>query len=85
MEYMLSGAAVASTRLPGIPEEYFDYMYAFDEDSCSGIADKLKYILNLPKDELIKKGKAAHSFVSEHKNNVVMADKIIGMISTEVL
>lgn len=85
MEYMLSGTAVASTRLPGIPEEYFDYMYAFDEDSCSGIADKLKYVLNLPKDELIKKGKTAHDFVLESKNNEVMAEKIIVMISTEVL
>ena len=85
MEYMLSGTAVVSTRLPGIPKEYFNYMYAFDEDSCSGIADKLKEILNLPKDELIKKGKTAHCFVSENKNNIVVAEKIIKMISMEVL
>ncbi len=85
MEYMLSGTAVASTRLPGIPKVYFDYMYALDDESCSGIADKLKCILNSPKEELIKKGKTAHRFVSENKNNIVMSEKIIKMISTELL
>lgn len=81
MEYMLSGTAVVSTRLPGIPEEYFDYMYAFEDESCDGIADKLNEILGLSKCELISKGKAAHDFVSENKNNIVMAEKVISVIS----
>lgn len=81
MEYMLSGTPVVSTRLPGIPKEYFDYIYAFDADSCDSIADKLNEILELSDDELIKKGKAAHDFVQKNKNNVVMADKIIKLMS----
>ena len=85
MEYMLSGTAVASTRLPGIPEEYFDYMYAFDDESCAGIAGRLSEILSHSKDDLANKGKKAHDFVIENKNNVVMARKIIRMISVEVL
>lgn len=85
MEYMLSGTPVVSTRLPGIPKEYFDYMYSFEEDSCDGIADKLNESLRLSKDELMKKGIAGHDFVQKNKNNVVMASKIIRMISMEVL
>lgn len=85
MEYMLSGTAVASTRLPGIPKEYFDYMYAFDEDGCSGIADKLNEVLGFSEKELMEKGERAHDFVLKNKNNVVVARKIIRMISEEVL
>ena len=85
MEYMLSGTAVASTRLPGIPAEYFDYMYALDDESCAGIAGGLSEILSHSKDELANKGKKAHDFAIGNKNNVVMAEKIIKMISAEVL
>lgn len=85
MEYMLSGTAVASTELPGVPREYFDYMYAFDDDSCAGIAGRLSEILRHSKGELVDRGKKAHDFVIENKNNVVMAEKIIKMISMEVL
>ena len=85
MEYMLSGTAVASTRLPGILAEYFDYMYALDDESCAGIAGGLSEILSHSKDELANKGKKAHDFAIGNKNNVVMAEKIIKMISAEVL
>ncbi len=85
MEYMLSGTAVASTRLPGIPEEYFGYMYSLDDESCAGLAGRLSEILSHSKDELANKGKKAHDFAIGNKNNVVMAEKIIKMISVEVL
>ena len=47
MEYLLSGTAVVSTKLPGIPEEYFDYMFSFDSDDRDSIFDKLNELLNL--------------------------------------
>ena len=81
MEYMLSGTPVVSTKLPGIPKEYFDYIYSFEKDDCAGIADKLNDILRQPGEAMIQKGQAAHDFVKQCKNNVVMAGKIIGIIS----
>lgn len=76
MEYLLSGTAVVSTKLPGIPDEYFQYMYSFDDYSIEGIKYKLNEILDLPKEQLVLTGKRGHKFVIKNKSNVVIAKKI---------
>jgi glycosyltransferase, family 1 len=83
MEYLLSGTAVVSTKLPGIPEEYFDYMFSFDSDDRDSIFDKLNELLNFSNIELIDKGKLAHDFVLQNKNNVIMTSKIINLMTYE--
>lgn len=80
MEYMLSGTAVVSTRLSGIPREYFDYIFSFDGDGVEDIQEKLSDILSYPKDKLKAKGALAHKFVLEEKNNIKMAEKIINFM-----
>ena len=82
-EYLLSGTAVVSTKLPGIPEEYFDYMFSFDSDDRDSIFDKLNELLNFSNIELIDKGKLAHDFVLQNKNNVIMTSKIINLMTYE--
>mgnify|MGYP004508158367 CR=1 FL=1 len=77
MEYLLSGTAVVSTKLPGIPKEYFTYMYTFSDYTRDSILKELDDILSRPKKEIEKMGQQGHAFVSENKNNVVMAKKII--------
>lgn len=77
MEYMLSGTPVVSTKLPGIPSEYFNYIYAFDSDTEDSIYKKLKELTLMDRDELRSKGVSAHNFVLENKNNVKMSEKII--------
>ena len=76
-EYMLSGTPLLTTRLCGIPEEYFEYLYTFDEESEDGFANKLQEILSKTTNELDQKGKSAQSFVLKHKNNFVQSKKII--------
>lgn len=77
MEYLLSGTATVSTRLPGIPNEYFNYLYAFDGDDTDSIEKGMRDILELPLEELIKRGYEGHDFVMNEKNNTVMAKKMI--------
>ena len=38
MEYMVSGTPVLTTRLPGMPMEYYPYVYFIEEESADGIA-----------------------------------------------
>lgn len=83
MEYLLSGTAVVSTRLPGIPDEYWDYMYGFDCHAPQDITLKLSEILDLPREDIIRKGVDGHMFVIENKNNVVMAKKVYQFLSGE--
>lgn len=36
LEYMVSGTPVLMARLPGIPDEYYDYVYIFDDRKKTG-------------------------------------------------
>ncbi|MGB9612869.1 MAG: glycosyltransferase, partial [Candidatus Margulisiibacteriota bacterium] len=84
MEYMVSGTPLLTTKLPGMPEEYYDYVYLFEDESVEGMAKTLDRILKLPKEELHAKGAAAKEFVLREKNNVVQAKRIIEMIRDAV-
>lgn len=80
MEYMVSGTPVLTTKLPGMPKEYYDFVYLFEEESLSGYNQKLKLILSLPSKELDKKGESAKDFVLKQKNNIVQAKRILNFI-----
>lgn len=82
LEYMASGSPVLSSRLEGIPKEYENYIFFFDENKQESLAKKIREILDLSPEELAKKGEAARSFVLEEKNNVVQSAKIIEFCQT---
>ena len=81
IEYMLSGTPVISTRLPGIPDEYFDYIYSFSDNNVSTMQKELEEILKLPTDVLYEKGKKAHDFILKEKNNNSMTRKMINFFN----
>lgn len=76
MEYMASGTPVLTTKLPGMPKEYYDYIYCFEDESIDGMRKKIKEILSLEEKDLHKKGEEAKDFVLKNKNNKVQAKKI---------
>lgn len=80
MEYMVSGTPVLTTKLSGMPKEYYEYVYLFDDESVDGMSTTLKTVLSLSKWNLIEKGKRAKSFVLHKKNNVIQSRKIIDLI-----
>ncbi|WFB91438.1 glycosyltransferase [Streptococcus parasuis] len=77
MEYMASGTPVLTTRLPGMPKEYFDYIYTIEDESIDGIEKSLRETLNKNRSELHDKGMKAKSFVLKEKNNEIQASKIL--------
>lgn len=66
-EYLSSGTAVLSTRLPGIPEDYYPYIYWIDDESESAITERLNSIFDLNDDELIAFGMKGQKFIIENK------------------
>ena len=84
MEYMVSGTPVLTTKLPGMPKEYYDYVYFFKEESLNGYHKTLNEILSLPINELNEKGKSAKAFVLEKKNNKVQAKRILKFIEENI-
>lgn len=80
MEYMVSGTPLITTCLPGMPKEYYPYVYLFDEETTEGYARVLKEVLSYTSDTLDTKGKAAQEFVLTKKNNITQAARLVNLI-----
>ena len=80
MEYMASGTPVLTTKLPGMPKEYYPYVDFIGEESAAGVAAALKTVLANSDEELFRKGDAARKFVLEGRNNVVQAGKLLELL-----
>lgn len=80
MEYMASGTPLLTTKLPGMPKEYDEYVFLFDEETIKGYAHVLNMVLSMPEEALVRKGLVARDFVLREKNHVVQARKIIKLI-----
>jgi glycosyltransferase involved in cell wall biosynthesis len=68
IEYLASGTPTISTKINGLPKEYFPYLFLFDDDTAFGIARGLNQVLSLERDTLIQKGKSGQEFVIHNKN-----------------
>ena len=80
MEYMISGTPVLTTKLPGMPEEYNDYVFLIEDETKDGIKKELDNILKKTDAELNTFGKKAQKFVKQNKNNCIQAQKIIDFV-----
>ena len=77
MEYMASGTPLLTTKLSGMPEEYYPYVYLINDEIIDGLSKTLKDILTKNPLELHEKGSKAKEFALKKKNNVVQAEKIL--------
>lgn len=85
MEYMASGTAVLTTRLPGMPAEYEKYVLIISREDSIGVGEAIKQALDLGKKELAIKGSLAKKFVLSEKNNRSQAQKLADFIMDNVL
>ena len=75
LECMSSATPLLTTKLSGMPEEYYPYVYLFEDESLDGFKKSLRYVLSLDTNVLHKKGLKAKRFALDEKNNVQQADK----------
>ena len=80
IEYMLSGTPVLTTRLNGIPEEYFKYIFSVDDNSVDSLAGAIESILDYSKEDLDNIGMLAKQFIIEEKNSYKQIENIIKFI-----
>lgn len=76
IEYMASGTPVLMTRLPGVPEEYFEHVYALDDGTADGVCEKLGELFSLGNAALTENGMKARSYIGQNKNNNSQAERI---------
>ena len=77
MEYFASGTATLMYRLPGVPSEYYEYCYAIEGDGISDLHQSILAMIELPKEQIIQKGKEAQSFIFGNKSSIKQTQKIL--------
>ena len=77
---MVSGTPVLTTCLPGMPKEYYPYVYLFKDESVLGMAKTLESVLSLDTATLEEKGRDAKKFVEENKNCVSQTQKLLEIL-----
>lgn len=82
-EYMLSGTPLFTSRLDGIPEEYYDYVYSTSAKDAEQLAREIDEILSFG-EALSEKGCRAREFVMNTKNEKCQAGKIVDFLRKTV-
>ncbi|KWX87933.1 hypothetical protein AMQ83_10010 [Paenibacillus riograndensis] len=83
-EYMVSGTPFLSTKLEGIPSEYYEYMYTVDSHDTSVVKEKIVEILNNPQTDLDEIGGKARAFIIKNKNSKMQLNKVIDLLNKNI-
>lgn len=81
MEYMTTGTPLLTTKLPGMPEEYYPHVFLFEDESVEGFANAIDSALNHTDFEMKRKGQRARDFVLLKKNNIRQTERILSLIN----
>lgn len=80
IEYMASGTATVITRLMGIPDEYFKYVYVLEDESVEGTKHLLQYLFSLRSEELTEKARQAKEYVLKEKNVHYQGKRVVDFL-----
>ncbi len=80
MECMASGTPLLTTKLPGIPEDYYSHIYFIDDETVDGVFESLMKVLNQPAEEMHLKGMEARAFIISQKNPEIQGRKFKSLI-----
>ena len=73
---MASGTPLLTTKVGGMPEEYWEYCYFIVDETCDGIAQAIKSVMEKTTEELRNLGVSSREFSIEQKNCFTMVKKI---------
>lgn len=79
-EYMVSGNPVLTTKLEGIPEEYYSYVDCLENNQPSNIADHIRTWYFKSDAQRREYGETAKNFILKYKNKNEQSKKIEKLI-----
>lgn len=79
-DYMTRGIPVASTRLPGIPLEYFDAFFEIDDANQAGLAASLQDALDAGVSEYQRRIAKGFDMLVGSKSARAVADRVISAV-----
>lgn len=77
LEYLVSGVPVLTTRLGGIPDEYYEFLNVIEDSSSDGISAALEGFFTADQQFLLDKAACARIWVSETKSSAAVGQKIV--------
>ena len=77
MEYLSSGTPVLMTRLPGVPSEYFDYVFVIEPETPDGAKEAVLDVAKLDDERRKAIGAVARRFIEEHKSARKQAGRVV--------
>lgn len=80
IEYMASGTPVLMTKLPGVPKEYFQYVYTIEDETAEGVCSSLQNFFSESEFQQCQNGKGARNFILENKSCVVQAKRVFSFM-----
>ncbi len=80
LEYMLSGKIALSSKIKGIPPEYYPYLVIIEEFSPKGIAKAINNVCSMGFEEKEKLSLSSRDFVIKNKNSTVQTKKILDFV-----
>lgn len=80
IEYMASGRPVISTKLPGIPEEYFSHLIILEKETPEYLSALFMRLKATPRKKLDDFGANAKKFILENKNETYQGQRIISFL-----
>lgn len=82
-EYMSSGRPLITTFLPGMPDEYRNYLLILDENTPSEMAKQIQVFINMNHEERLILGKRAKDFIYT-KDIFSTSEKIKEFLTSEL-
>lgn len=82
IEYLLAGKSAVINRLPGIPEEYYRYVYTPADESVAALTRCLRDVMATPPEERAARARAGREFVVKHKNAFSQTGRILDLIKS---
>lgn len=79
IEYMASGTPLLTTRLAGIPEEYFAHCYSIENNSIESLREMMESVIGDARKNM-EIGAEAQSYIAREKSPCQQASKIIEFI-----
>lgn len=77
LEYLSSATPVVSTRLTGMPVEYYPHLIVVEKPGAAGIQEALNEAFTMTPEELARLGQSGRHFVLAQKNNTVQTRRIM--------
>ncbi len=85
IEYMLSGTPLLTTRLKGIPDAYFDYVFTADSGRPEDLARAMRYALTRPQADRMRLGERAQRFIRREKNAAAQTAGLLAFLEESVM